>query len=98
MQGQKVLRDYNIAKEANGTGKEKIEVFNDTYVNIDGTLEIHLQWGGKGTHAVPHASVYGPLISAISITPSEPSTSILSSLFPNFVLMVTMTNDLILPL
>ncbi|XP_074572549.1 putative LRR receptor-like serine/threonine-protein kinase At1g53440 [Curcuma longa] len=70
IQGQKVLRDYNIAKEANGTGKEKIEVFNDTYVNIDGTLEIHLQWGGKGTHAVPHASVYGPLISAISITPN----------------------------
>lgn len=80
MQGQKVLRDYNIAKEANGTGKEKIEVFNNTYVNIDGTLEIHLQWGGKGTHAVPHASVYGPLISAISITPSEPSMSILCSL------------------
>lgn len=73
MQGQNVLRDYNIAKEANGTGKEKIEVFNNTYVNIDGTLEIHFQWGGKGTHAVPHASVYGPLISAISITPSEPS-------------------------
>ncbi|KAG6505896.1 hypothetical protein ZIOFF_031206 [Zingiber officinale] len=70
IQGQKVLRDYNIAKEANGTGKEKIEVFNDTHVNIDGTLEIHLQWGGKGTHAIPHASVYGPLISAISITPN----------------------------
>lgn len=70
MQGKKVLRDYNIAKEANGTGKEKIEVFSDTYVDADGTLEIHFQWAGKGTHSIPHRSVYGPLISAISVTPS----------------------------
>ena len=70
MQGNKVLRDYNIAKEANGTGKEKIEVFSDTYVDADGTLEIHFQWAGKGTHSIPYKSVYGPLISAISVTPS----------------------------
>ncbi|CAL9087585.1 unnamed protein product [Musa textilis] len=70
IQGKKVLRDYNIAKEANGTGKEKIEVFSDTYVDADGTLEIHFQWAGKGTHSIPHRSVYGPLISAISVTPN----------------------------
>ncbi|XP_064947950.1 probable LRR receptor-like serine/threonine-protein kinase At1g53430 isoform X4 [Musa acuminata AAA Group] len=70
IQGNKVLRDYNIAKEANGTGKEKIEVFSDTYVDADGTLEIHFQWAGKGTHSIPHRSVYGPLISAISVTPN----------------------------
>ncbi|XP_064947956.1 probable LRR receptor-like serine/threonine-protein kinase At1g53430 isoform X1 [Musa acuminata AAA Group] len=70
IQGKKVLRDYNIAKEANGTGKEKIEVFSDTYVDADGTLEIHFQWAGKGTHSIPYKSVYGPLISAISVTPN----------------------------
>lgn len=69
MQGQKVLKDFNIAKEANGTGKEIIKSFT---VMVDGTLEIHFYWAGKGTNSVPLRGVYGPLISAISVTPSEP--------------------------
>lgn len=68
MQGQKVLKDFNIAKEANGTSKEIIKTIT-TY--IDGTLEIHLQWAGKGTMSLPRRAVYGPLISAISVTPSK---------------------------
>ncbi|XP_073006943.1 probable LRR receptor-like serine/threonine-protein kinase At1g53440 isoform X1 [Typha latifolia] len=67
IQGQKVLQNFNIAKEANGTGKAIIKSFN---ASVDGTLEIHFQWTGKGTNSIPHRSVYGPLISAISVTPN----------------------------
>ena len=68
MQGEKVLKDFDIAKEANGTGKRIIKHFT---INVDGTLEIHFYWAGKGTNAIPHRGVYGPLISAISVTPSK---------------------------
>ena len=68
-QGQKVLQDFNIAKEANGTGRPIIKSFTAT---LDGTLEIHFQWAGKGTNSIPERGVYGPLISAISVTPSKP--------------------------
>jgi len=33
----------------------------------DSTLEIRLYWAGKGTTGIPFRSVYGPLISAISV-------------------------------
>ncbi|KAH7665650.1 Non-specific serine/threonine protein kinase protein [Dioscorea alata] len=65
IQGEKVLTDFNIAKEANGTGRVIIKTF---YANVtSNTLEIHFQWAGKGTSSIPHISVYGPLISAILI-------------------------------
>nr|XP_010921615.1 probable LRR receptor-like serine/threonine-protein kinase At1g53430 isoform X1 [Elaeis guineensis] len=67
IQGQKVLQDFNIAKEANGTGRPIIKSFTAT---VDGTLEIHFQWAGKGTNSIPERGVYGPLISAISVTPN----------------------------
>ncbi|KAG1346530.1 putative LRR receptor-like serine/threonine-protein kinase [Cocos nucifera] len=66
IQGKNVMQDFNIAKVANGTGKEIIRSFNAT---VDGTLEIHFQWAGKGTNAIPQRGVYGPLISAIAVTP-----------------------------
>ncbi|KAG1367781.1 putative LRR receptor-like serine/threonine-protein kinase [Cocos nucifera] len=72
IQGQKVLRDFNIAKEAKGTGKRIIKNFTTI---VDGTLEIHFQWLGKGTNSIPQRGVYGPLISAISVTPNfKPDT------------------------
>ncbi|XP_039116046.1 probable LRR receptor-like serine/threonine-protein kinase At1g53440 isoform X3 [Dioscorea cayenensis subsp. rotundata] len=68
IQGEKVLPDFNIAKEANGNERETIRSFN---AKVDkNTLEIHFQWTGKGTNAIPHRNVYGPLISAISVTPN----------------------------
>ena len=70
LQGKKVLRDFNIAKEANGTGRAITKSYNASVTN--NTLEIHFQWAGKGTMAIPHRSVYGPLISAISVTSSKP--------------------------
>ncbi|KAH1218297.1 putative LRR receptor-like serine/threonine-protein kinase [Glycine max] len=66
IQGFKYLKDFNIAKEAGGVGKGITREFN---VNVtDNTLEIHLSWAGKGTNAIPIRGVYGPLISAITVT------------------------------
>lgn len=64
-----VLRDFNIMKEAKGANKG---IYKDFDVVVNGTtMEIHLYWSGKGTKAVPTRGVYGPLISAIAVTPSE---------------------------
>lgn len=37
---------------------------------VENYMEIHLFWAGKGTCCVPAQATYGPLISAISATPS----------------------------
>jgi hypothetical protein len=69
VQGNLVLEDFNIMEEAGGAGKGIIREFN---VPVNGsTLEIHLYWKGKGTTAIPDRGVYGPLISAITVTPSK---------------------------
>ncbi|XP_054815636.1 probable LRR receptor-like serine/threonine-protein kinase At1g53440 isoform X2 [Prosopis cineraria] len=68
IQGFKYLEDFDIAKEAGGAGKGITREFNID-VN-DSTLEIHLYWAGKGTTAIPTRGVYGPLISAITVTPN----------------------------
>ena len=67
LQRKLVLKDFNIAKEAGGVGKAVIKNF--TAVVNSNTLEIHFYWAGKGTTAIPFGSVYGPLISAISVDP-----------------------------
>ncbi|XP_057725832.1 probable leucine-rich repeat receptor-like serine/threonine-protein kinase At3g14840 isoform X1 [Arachis stenosperma] len=67
IQRKLVLKDFDIAKEAGGVGKAIIKNFTANVTS--GTLEIRLQWAGKGTTAIPFASVYGPLISAISVNP-----------------------------
>ncbi|GAU31584.1 hypothetical protein TSUD_54070 [Trifolium subterraneum] len=67
IQRRLVLKDFNIAKEAGGVGKAIIKKFTATVTNS--TLDIRLHWAGKGTTAIPFGSVYGPLISAISVDP-----------------------------
>lgn len=62
------MTDFNIAEEAGGVGKHIIKQYNATVTET--TLEIHLYWAGKGTVSLPNRGVYGPLISAISVTPS----------------------------
>lgn len=63
-------KDFSIVERAGGVG-------NGTYIDFDNvtvtgsTLEIHLYWAGKGTTGVPERGVYGPLLSAIAITPSK---------------------------
>ncbi|KAG7957020.1 hypothetical protein I3843_11G153800 [Carya illinoinensis] len=65
IQGNLVLKDFNIMDDAKVAGNGTIKEF-DVSVE-DSTLEIHLYWAGKGTTAIPYLSVYGPLISAISV-------------------------------
>ncbi|XP_059664217.1 probable LRR receptor-like serine/threonine-protein kinase At1g53430 [Cornus florida] len=73
IQGNVFLKDFNIMEEAKVAGKDITKEFN---VLVNGsTLEIHLYWSGKGTTAIPDRGVYGPLISAISVTPNfDPNT------------------------
>jgi len=66
LQGKPVQKDFNIAKEAGGVGKKVVKLFKDVVVTSN-TLEIRLYWAGKGTQSLPNRSVYGPLISAISV-------------------------------
>ncbi|XP_027191469.1 probable LRR receptor-like serine/threonine-protein kinase At1g07650 isoform X2 [Cicer arietinum] len=76
LQGKPMQKEFNIAEEAGGVGKEIIKQFKDVAVTSS-TLEIRLYWAGKGTQAVPNKSVYGPLISAISVeSDSAPGSSI----------------------
>ncbi|RVW81935.1 putative LRR receptor-like serine/threonine-protein kinase [Vitis vinifera] len=62
------LFDVSIQKlklEGAGNG-----IYRDFDASVDGsTLEIHLYWTGKGTNSIPEKGVYGPLISAIAVTP-----------------------------
>lgn len=65
-----VWKDFNIMEEAGGVGKVVVKELDNVIVN-GSTLEIHLYWAGKGTTAIPNRGVYGPLISAITVTPSK---------------------------
>ncbi|KAK2422694.1 putative leucine-rich repeat receptor serine/threonine-protein kinase [Trifolium repens] len=67
IQRRLVLKDFDIAEEAGGVGKAIIKKF--TTIVTNNTLEIRLYWAGKGTTGIPFGSVYGPLISAISVDP-----------------------------
>ncbi|KAG8479511.1 hypothetical protein CXB51_029280 [Gossypium anomalum] len=65
IQGKQELKDFNIEEAAGGPGIPKVKNFT---VNVtDGTLEIRFRWAGKGTTSMPERSIYGPLISAISV-------------------------------
>ncbi|KAL4633093.1 hypothetical protein ACB092_04G096500 [Castanea dentata] len=69
IQGKLVLKDFNIVERAGGVGIPIVEEFDDVLVS-GSTLEIHFYWAGKGTTSVPVKGVYGPLISAIEVTPN----------------------------
>ncbi|KAG6793754.1 hypothetical protein POTOM_002977 [Populus tomentosa] len=69
IQGKVVEANFNIMEEAGGVGIGITKVYDGIIVN-GSTLEIHLYWSGKGTTAVPDRGVYGPLISAITVTPN----------------------------
>ncbi|KAH7512736.1 hypothetical protein FEM48_Zijuj12G0122100 [Ziziphus jujuba var. spinosa] len=69
IQGNIFLKDFNIAEAAGGVGKNITMTHDNVLVN-GSTLEIHLYWAGKGTSDIPAKGVYGPLISAITVTPN----------------------------
>ncbi|KAJ4726500.1 putative Kinase [Melia azedarach] len=69
IQGKEYLKDFDIMEEAGGVGIGITKEFKN--ISVTGsTLEIHLYWAGKGTTAIPGRGVYGPLISAITVTPN----------------------------
>ncbi|XP_042061670.1 probable leucine-rich repeat receptor-like serine/threonine-protein kinase At3g14840 isoform X2 [Salvia splendens] len=65
IQGKLVEKDFNIENAAGGVNTPKTMQY-PAFVG-DHTLEIRFYWAGKGTAALPMRSVYGPLISAISV-------------------------------
>ncbi|XP_050234988.1 probable LRR receptor-like serine/threonine-protein kinase RFK1 [Mercurialis annua] len=67
IQNDEMEKDFNIADEAKGIGRQITKVYNATVT--DNTLEIRFAWAGKGTTRIPLSGVYGPLVSAISVDP-----------------------------
>jgi hypothetical protein len=65
LQGERKLKDFDIENAAHGVDRVVKQPFKA--VVKDRTLEIRLQYAGKGSTAVPKRGTYGPLISAISI-------------------------------
>nr|DAD27291.1 TPA_asm: hypothetical protein HUJ06_028759 [Nelumbo nucifera] len=68
VQGSLRSKDFDIRKEAGGVSKRVVEKNIKAQVS-ENFLEIHLFWAGKGTCCIPNQGDYGPLISAISVTP-----------------------------
>ncbi|KAF8030925.1 hypothetical protein BT93_D0193 [Corymbia citriodora subsp. variegata] len=65
VQEKLVWKDFNIKDEAGGVEKPAVEIFNVSVTN--NMLEVRFYWAGKGTTRIPRRSVYGPLVSAISV-------------------------------
>ncbi|PIN04372.1 Serine/threonine protein kinase [Handroanthus impetiginosus] len=91
IQGNLVLKDFNIENAAGGVNKGITRNF--TAVVTDNTLDIRFYWAGKGTIGLPYRGVYGPLISAISIDsnftpPSENGNSISTGAIVGIVVAV----------
>lgn len=79
IQGDNVLRNFNIESEAEGVNRAITKEY--TAIVNNSQLEIHLYWSGKGSVLYPSV-YYGPLISAITVTPvqSELSSGVLGGI------------------
>ncbi|KAL7595721.1 hypothetical protein Lser_V15G29113 [Lactuca serriola] len=67
IQGNREQKDFDISKEAGGAGIALEKNYDVTVTQNH--IEIHLFWAGKGTCCIPEQGDYGPLISAIRVTP-----------------------------
>ncbi|XP_062118270.1 probable LRR receptor-like serine/threonine-protein kinase At1g56140 [Humulus lupulus] len=68
IQGNRVLKNFDIRKEAGGLSFRAVEKEFTVHVSQN-FIEVHLFWAGKGTCCIPDQSTFGPSISAISATP-----------------------------
>uniref|UniRef100_A0A0A9CS15 non-specific serine/threonine protein kinase n=1 Tax=Arundo donax TaxID=35708 RepID=A0A0A9CS15_ARUDO len=68
IQGSLKEKNFNIWKMAGG---KSFAAVNKSYTATvsKNFLEIHLFWAGKGTCCIPTQGHYGPMISALSVTP-----------------------------
>ncbi|KAK1588012.1 hypothetical protein Q3G72_019167 [Acer saccharum] len=69
IQGNRVLKNFDIKREAGGVPRTAIQRLFTARVS-ENYLEIHLFWAGKGTCCIPTQGTYGPSISAISAIPN----------------------------
>ncbi|KMZ75266.1 putative Protein kinase [Zostera marina] len=69
IQGNLIVKDFNIRDETRNVSFRALEKKYPTNVTKN-FLEIHFFWAGKGTCCIPTQGTYGPLISAISVTPN----------------------------
>ncbi|KAF0924762.1 hypothetical protein E2562_014561 [Oryza meyeriana var. granulata] len=69
VQGALKEKNFDIRKTAGG---KSFTTINRTYTAtvLKNFLEIHLFWAGKGTSAIPTQGYYGPMVSALSVTPN----------------------------
>lgn len=76
-QGRLVRKDFNIEHEIGSARKPLVVLIPKVKVN-NNILEIQFYFAGKGTTRIPERGVYGPIISAISVSSGE-------SLLPPFI-------------
>ncbi|KAG8100195.1 hypothetical protein GUJ93_ZPchr0013g34740 [Zizania palustris] len=62
-------KNFDIRKTAGGKSFTAVNRSYTTMV-LNNFLEIHLFWAGKGTSSIPTQGYYGPVISALSVTPN----------------------------
>ncbi|KAI6684277.1 hypothetical protein NL676_030190 [Syzygium grande] len=67
IQGNLVLKDFDIREEAGGRSFQAVEKVIKVQVS-ENFVEIHFFWAGKGTCCVPIRGTYGPSISAIHVS------------------------------
>ncbi|KAL9232207.1 hypothetical protein vseg_007343 [Gypsophila vaccaria] len=65
IQDRLVQKNFDIVKEANGSNKALLKIYQ--HIPVSGSIEIRLYFAGKGSTAIPLRGTYGPLISAISV-------------------------------
>ncbi|CAL4997348.1 unnamed protein product [Urochloa decumbens] len=69
LQGGLKEKNFDVRKTAGG--KSYTAVYKKYNATVSKNfLEIHLFWAGKGTCCVPTQGYYGPMISALSVTPN----------------------------
>ncbi|PUZ50499.1 hypothetical protein GQ55_6G063000 [Panicum hallii var. hallii] len=69
LQGDLKEKNFDVRKTAGGKSYTAVyKKFNATVSK--NFIEIHLFWAGKGTCCVPTQGYYGPMISALSVTPN----------------------------
>ncbi|KAI4370998.1 hypothetical protein MLD38_019279 [Melastoma candidum] len=66
LQDERVQEDFNIEVVAGGAQIPKIQLYNVSVTK--NSMDIRLQFAGKGTTRIPKRGVYGPIISAVSVS------------------------------